>query len=178
MDQLVLTNVYTYVITRLPQLLSSKEYACNTGDAGSIPGSGRSPGRWHGNPLQYSCLKNPMDRGAWKAAVLWVVGSWTQLKRLSKHTHVTTTIIEIWFFHHSQKFTPFYNQFPPSDPSNHWSTFCQYRLALPVLECSIQMKSYSMGLAFFIHFMRNLYADQEATVRTLNGTTDWGLRKE
>ena len=45
-----------------------KESACNagdTGDEGSIPGSGRSPGGGHGNPLQYSCLENPMDRGAW-----------------------------------------------------------------------------------------------------------------
>ena len=38
-------------------------------DAGSIPGLGRSPGRGHGNPLQYSCLENPMDRGAWRATV-------------------------------------------------------------------------------------------------------------
>ena len=38
-------------------------------DSGSIPGSGRSPGEGHGNPLQYSCLENPMDKGAWKATV-------------------------------------------------------------------------------------------------------------
>ena len=38
-------------------------------DVGSIPGLGRSPGGWHGNPLQYSCLENPMDRGAWQAVV-------------------------------------------------------------------------------------------------------------
>ena len=41
-----------------------KESACNLGDAGSTPGSGRSPGKGHGNPLQNSCLKNPMDKGA------------------------------------------------------------------------------------------------------------------
>ena len=46
-----------------------KESACNAGDLGSIPGSGRSPGEGNGNPLQYSCLENPMDRGAWKAMV-------------------------------------------------------------------------------------------------------------
>ena len=48
-----------------------KEPACNAGDAGdmgSIPGSGRSPGGGHNNPLQYSCLENPMDRGAWQAS--------------------------------------------------------------------------------------------------------------
>ena len=46
-----------------------KESACNAGDLGSIPGSGRSPGEWNGYPLQYSCLENPMDRGAWQATV-------------------------------------------------------------------------------------------------------------
>ena len=44
-----------------------KESTCNAGDLGSIPGLGRSPGGGHGNPLQYSCLGNPMDRGAWRA---------------------------------------------------------------------------------------------------------------
>ena len=47
----------------------SKESACNAGDLSSFPGSGRSSGGEHGNPLQYSCLKNPMDRGAWLATV-------------------------------------------------------------------------------------------------------------
>ena len=47
---------------------------------GSIPGSGRSPGGGDGNPLHYSCLKNPMDRGAWWATVQRVAESWTQLK--------------------------------------------------------------------------------------------------
>ena len=46
-------------------------------DAGSIPGSERSPGGRQGNPLQYSCLKNPMDRGAWQATDLRVAKSWT-----------------------------------------------------------------------------------------------------
>ena len=47
----------------------SKEFAHNVGDLGSVPGSGRSPGEGNGNPLQYSCLENPMDRGAWWATV-------------------------------------------------------------------------------------------------------------
>ena len=61
---------------RLSNYLSSysggsagKESTCNVGDLGSIPGSGRSPGGGHGNPLQYSCLENPTDRGAWQATV-------------------------------------------------------------------------------------------------------------
>ena len=50
-----------------PHSSVSKESACNAGDLGSIPGSGRSPGEGNGNSLQYSHLKNPMDRGAWQA---------------------------------------------------------------------------------------------------------------
>ena len=49
--------------------LSVQESTCNAGEADSIPGSGRSPGGGHGNPLQYSCLGNPMDRGAWWATL-------------------------------------------------------------------------------------------------------------
>ena len=58
---------------------SSPANAGDSGDAGSIPGSGRSPGGGHGNPLWYSCLENPMDRGAWRAAVRGVSKSWTRL---------------------------------------------------------------------------------------------------
>ena len=56
-----------------------KASACNAGDLGSIPGSGRSPGEGNGNPLQYSCLENPMDGGAWRATVHRVAKSRTQL---------------------------------------------------------------------------------------------------
>ena len=56
--------------------------ARNAGDTDLIPGSGRSPGGGHGNPLQYSCLENPMDRGAWLATVHRVAKSQTQLKPL------------------------------------------------------------------------------------------------
>ena len=52
-------------------------------DVSSIPGAGRSPGEGNGNPLQYFCLENPMDRGAWWATVHRVAKSQTQLKRLS-----------------------------------------------------------------------------------------------
>ena len=48
---------------------AGKESACNAGDLSSIPGSGRSPEEVNGNPLQYSCLENPMDKGAWQATV-------------------------------------------------------------------------------------------------------------
>ena len=56
-----------------------KESARNAGDPGSIPGSGRSPGEGNGNPLQYPCLENPMDGGAWQATVYGVAKSLTRL---------------------------------------------------------------------------------------------------
>ena len=59
----------TSLLPLLPLWLSGKEYTCNTGDVVLIPGSGRVPAGGHGNPLQYYCLKNPMDRGAWQAVV-------------------------------------------------------------------------------------------------------------
>ena len=69
---------------------SGKNPLANIGDVrdvGSIPGSGRSPGEGCGNPLQYSCLENPMDRGAWQTMVHRVAKSWTQLKLVSTYTH-------------------------------------------------------------------------------------------
>ena len=61
-----------------------KNPPANAGDEGSIPGSGRSPGEGNGNPLQYSCLENPMDRGAGWAIIHGVAKSQT---RLSAHTY-------------------------------------------------------------------------------------------
>ena len=68
---------------------SGKESTYNAGDLGSNPRSGRSPGEGHDNPLQYSCLENPVDRGAWWGTVHGVTKSRTRLKHLStaQHTH-------------------------------------------------------------------------------------------
>ena len=55
-----------YCIMGFPGGSDGKESACNAGDVGLIPGLGRSPGEGNGNPFQYSCLENPMDRGAWQ----------------------------------------------------------------------------------------------------------------
>ena len=63
-------------------------YVGDARDVGSIPGSGRSPGGGYGNPLQYSRLENPMDKGAWQATVHWVAKSQTQLKQL-RHIHAS-----------------------------------------------------------------------------------------
>ena len=69
-----------------------KECACNAANAGdnvgSIPGWGRSPGGGHGNPLQYSCLENPMYGRAWWATVHGVTKNQTRLKRLNIHTYI------------------------------------------------------------------------------------------
>ena len=69
-------------------MLVVKNLPANAGDirdVGLIPGSGRSSGGQHGNPLQYSCLENPMDKGAWWATVQGVAKSQTRLKQLSTH---------------------------------------------------------------------------------------------
>ena len=58
-----------------PDGSDGKESACSAGDPSLIPGLGRSPGEGNGNPLQYSCLENPMDRGAWRATVHGVAES-------------------------------------------------------------------------------------------------------
>ena len=58
---------------------AGKEYICSAGDPGLISGSGRSPGEGNGPPLQYSCLENPKDKGAWRGAVLGVAKTRTRL---------------------------------------------------------------------------------------------------
>ena len=77
------TIVFYEHVPGFPGGISGKEPGLPTQetvrDAGSIPGLGRSPGGGHGNPLQYSCLENPMDRGAWRATVHRVAQSWTRI---------------------------------------------------------------------------------------------------
>ena len=60
-------------------MVKKKKSACNVGDPGLIPGSGRANGEGNGYPLQYSCLENSMDRGAWRATVHGITKSQTQL---------------------------------------------------------------------------------------------------
>ena len=71
----------------------SEESGCSVGDPGSIPGSARSPGDWNDYPLQYSCLENPMARGAWWAAVLGVTKSRTRQRLTHTHTHTHTDTV-------------------------------------------------------------------------------------
>ena len=74
-----LASQVALVVKNLPANVGDKK------DVGLIPGSGRSPGEGHGNPLQYSCLESPMDRGAWRVTVHRVAKSRTRLKRLGMH---------------------------------------------------------------------------------------------
>ena len=92
----LLTKTYTLYLKGLSWWLSSKESACKVrgrGDMGLTPGSGRTHRRGLGNPLLYSCLKNPMDRGAWMATVHGVAKSQTQLMWLSTHAHCILNIM-------------------------------------------------------------------------------------
>ena len=72
-------GIKRHLLLRLSGGSDGKASAYNVGDLGSIPGLGRSPGEGNGNPLQYSCLENPMDRGAWWATVRGVTKSWIRL---------------------------------------------------------------------------------------------------
>ena len=76
------------VITGFPGGSEVKASPSNAGDPGSISGSGRSPGEGNGNPLQCSCLENPMDEEAWLAAIYGVAQSRTLLKRFSSSSIV------------------------------------------------------------------------------------------
>ena len=78
--------MYVYLYTRAFLVLSSKESTCNAGDLGSI-WIGNTTWRKAWQPMQYSCLENPVDRGAWRATVHGVTKSQTRLKRLS-HMHI------------------------------------------------------------------------------------------
>ena len=62
-------SYYLFCFVSLPWSSAGEEFACNAGDPSLIPGSGRSPGEGNGNPFQYSCLENPIDRGAGQTTV-------------------------------------------------------------------------------------------------------------
>ena len=79
------THTYLSIYLGFPGGSDGKESACSEGDTGSIPELERAPGVGNGNPLQYSCLENSMDRGAWWATVQGVAESWTQLSNFHKY---------------------------------------------------------------------------------------------
>ena len=77
MDSVSPRQIFLMFDKNVPDGSDSKESACNMGNLGLIPGWGRSSGEGNGNPLQYSCLENPMDRGAWWATVHGIIKSQT-----------------------------------------------------------------------------------------------------
>ena len=77
----------------LPRWLSGKEPACSAGDAGLIPGLGRSPGAGHGSPLWYSCLENPMVRRAWWATVHGVARELDKTEQLNNKPRIFEGIV-------------------------------------------------------------------------------------
>ena len=85
---------HMYCNLGFPRWLFGKESACNVGDLGSIPGSGRSLGEGNGNPLQYSCLGNPMDRGAWWAT-LWGCKESDMTEQLSMQARLLCNVVLI-----------------------------------------------------------------------------------
>ena len=87
-------DVCVYIYIDFPGGSDGKASVYNEGDPGSIPGSGRSPGEGNGNPLQYSCLENPMDGGAWWATVHRVAKSRTRLSdfTFTFHTYITESL--------------------------------------------------------------------------------------
>ena len=82
-----------YYYISLPGGSDGKDSTCNAGDLDWIPGSGRSPGGGHGNPLQYSCLENSIKRGAWQATVYGVGHNWVtkHIPYLCAHTYFRIT---------------------------------------------------------------------------------------
>ena len=82
----LITLYYTLWASEVVLVVKNLHPVQETGDVGSIPGLGRSPGEGHGNPLQYSCLENPLDREAWWTTVHRIANSWTQLKQLGTYS--------------------------------------------------------------------------------------------
>ena len=99
--------------TGFPGGLEVKASACNAGDLSSIPGLGRFPGEGNGNPLQYSCLENPMDGGAWWAIVQGVAKSRTQLRNFTFTWGVRLRVhFSYYVFLKQNSHRVFYSHFP------------------------------------------------------------------
>ena len=96
--RVVLVFLNLYRSEGFPGGSDDKASARNAGDLGSIPGLGRSPGGGNGNPLQYSCLENPMDGGAWWATVHGVSKSQSWLSDFTSLIVVTRKVTWVWRF--------------------------------------------------------------------------------
>ena len=87
-------QIWAYDSESLPCSSNGKESACDAGDPGSVPGSGRSPGERSGNSLQYSCMENPKNRGTWRATVHGVTESQTRQRDYATMIPETAQYIE------------------------------------------------------------------------------------
>ena len=116
----------------LPWWLIGKESACNEGDVSSIPGFGRAPGGGNGNSLQYSCLENPMDRGAWRA-ILLLLSCTTPLCILYNTSPLANTWLAKFFSYSLGCFFHFLSHFLVL-PCNLWNLSSWIRDQTPALE--------------------------------------------
>ena len=141
------------MILGLPRWLSGKESACNAGnarDAGSIPGSGRSPEGGNGNPLQYSCMENPMDRGAWQATVHRAAKSWTHMHSVQFSS--VQSLSRVWLFatpwtaaHRPPCPSPTPGVYPNSCPLSQW---CHPTISSSVVPFSSCPQSFPASMSF------------------------------
>ena len=100
---LCIPDAWYPMIEGFPGCSVGKEPACNVGDPGSILGSGRSPGEGHGNSLQYSCLENSVDRGAWRATVHGVAKSQDMTESKHSTAQHSKCPAKNWEFYNKEK---------------------------------------------------------------------------
>ena len=144
------------------------------GDLGSSPGLRRSPGEGNDNPLQYSCLGNPMDRGACQATVLGVAKESDMTQQLNNKNNIKLDL-EKAEDQRSNCQHPLDHGKAREFQKNIYFCFIDYAKAFDCVDHNELWKILQeMGIPDFLTcLLRNLYAGQEATVRTGHGTTDW-----
>ena len=137
--------------------------AGDTRDAGSVLRSGRSPGGGHGNPLQYSCLENPMGRGAWRATVHGVAKSQTRLKRLSMQCHGRTHSVR--FFAHPQQMSWLYVYWLCKKVHFHWNVRILEKQLLSIKDInrlrsisSFYVRKITQALSLILHQLPQIYS--------------------
>ena len=139
----------------LPRWVGSKESAYSAGaaeDVSSIPGSGRSPGRGNSNPLQYSCLGNPMDRGAWRATVHGIIKICTELSmHTCVHTHTHTQLLYNVMLVSAVKHEPAgsIHISPPSGPPSHPASHHKQILDHPLQFSFLYKSPYTIDPTYF-----------------------------
>ena len=151
-------SIYTYLLMRkgFPRdsvVENPPANAGDLGDAGSIPGTERSPGGGNGNPCWYSCLGNPMDRRAWWDLVHRIINSWTQLKWLSTQSGAAITTIQF-----SVQFSSVTQSCPTlCDPVNRSMPGLSVHDQLPEFTQEVSNKSpcneYSLGTSSFMYIV-------------------------